>query len=121
MKSSKTKKIFSARLWKYDGPAGWYFVTLPKKLAQEIRKQHQSSEEGWGRLKVRAKIKNTAWDTAIWFDTKAKSYLLPIKAPIRKKESIAENQRISVELFFESLSPKESRWLKMLEKRSKQD
>ena len=46
-------------------------------------------EEGWGRLKATAKIGNSQWETAIWFDTKRKTYLLPLKADIRKKENIA--------------------------------
>ena len=36
--------------------------------------------EGWGRLKATAKIGNSEWATAIWFDTKINTYLLPLKA-----------------------------------------
>ena len=45
-------------------------------------------EEGWGRLKAVAKIVNTQWETAIWFDTKQNTYLLPLKAEIREKEKL---------------------------------
>jgi hypothetical protein len=34
-------------------------------------------------------IGGSSWNTSIWFDTKADSYLLPIKVAIRKKESLA--------------------------------
>ena len=39
-------------------------------------------------MKVTAKIGGSEWKTSIWFDTKNDTYLLPIKAEIRKKEKI---------------------------------
>ncbi|MBK7844180.1 MAG: DUF1905 domain-containing protein [Bdellovibrionales bacterium] len=47
-----------------------------------------SLEEGWGRLKATESIGKTHWQTAIWHDSKFKSYLLPIKSAVRKDESI---------------------------------
>ena len=57
-------------------------------MAKEIREHFKQEEAGWGRLKVTASIGNTEWKTAIWFDTKRKTYLLPLKADIRKKERL---------------------------------
>lgn len=85
---------FSGLLWKYDGPAGWCFVTLTKSLSSEIRKTHQTSEEGWGRLKTLVTIGDTNWMTSIWFDTKHEAYLLPIKLSVRKKEKLAIGESI---------------------------
>jgi hypothetical protein len=90
---------FSATVWKYQGNAGWYFVSLPKELSKEIRDFLKNEEEGWGRLKATARIGNTEWQTAIWFDTKADTYLLPLKAEARKKEKIEEGQMISVVIY----------------------
>ena len=53
-------------------------------------------EEGWGRLKAIAKLGNSQWETAIWFDTKHKTYLLPLKAEIRKKEKIVTNKDVKI-------------------------
>ena len=86
--NGKIKYEFSATTWQHSSPAGWYFVSLPKNISDEIRENLKWQEEGWGRLKVTAKIGNSKWDTAIWFDTKHKTYLLPLKAEIRKKENI---------------------------------
>lgn len=80
---------FSARLWKYDGAAGWCFVTLPKGAARRIRRRYQDNEEGWGRLRVTVTVGATTWSTSIWYDTKAASYLLPIKATARRAERLA--------------------------------
>lgn len=69
---------------------------MPKALAARIRKKHDAAEEGWGRLKVTAHIGRSKWDTAIWFDRKAGSYLLPLKAAIRKGESLKEKDTVKV-------------------------
>lgn len=92
------KYTFRARIWRYKGKAAWYFVTLPKPLSKKIRLNFGTSEEGWGRLKTSAKIGQTQWKTAIWFDTKAGSYLLPLKAFIRKSEALKLNKMVKVTL-----------------------
>lgn len=89
-------KNFYAPLWQYSGKGAWFFVTLPLELSQEIRANFKGDEEGWGRLKVKANIGSSSWDTAIWFDTKHEGYLLPVKKEIRKKEGLVEGQMISV-------------------------
>ena len=43
-----------------------------------------------------AKIGNTQWETAIWFDTKLDTYLLPLKAEIRKKEKIETEKEVEI-------------------------
>ena len=83
---NKLKYEFDSKLWQYPGKGGWCFVLLPNEIAKEIRDNLKSEEEGWGRLKVIAKIGTAEWKTSIWFDTKMDTYLLPIKAEIRKKE-----------------------------------
>jgi len=87
---------FSAKIWRYAGPAGWYFVSLPTDLSLEIRQHLGWQEEGWGRLKAAAKIGRSEWKTAIWFDTKLNTYVLPIKADIRKKEKLEAEMEIKV-------------------------
>lgn len=98
-KAKLKKYSFKGKVWKYKGPAGWYFVTLPKNLSKTIRQKHGLSEEGWGRLKAQASIKSSQWETAIWFDSKAMSYLLPVKAAVRKTAKIADGSSISVTLY----------------------
>ncbi len=87
---------FKAAPWRYAGAGGWYFVSLPVKMAKEIREALRHEEEGWGRLKATACIGNSEWKTAIWFDTKSNTYLLPLKAEIRKKENLIEGKMVKV-------------------------
>lgn len=93
---NKVKYQFSAKPWEYSGKGAWIFVTLPQKMSQEIREVFFQNEEGWGRLKVTAKISETEWQTAIWFDSKQKTYLLPLKAEIRKKEKIELGKNVEL-------------------------
>lgn len=85
--------------WLFNGSSGWVFISLPKKLASEIRKYFKMEEEGWGRLKVIAKIGNSEWRTAIWFDTKLNTYLLPLKSAIRKEESIEIENEVLITIW----------------------
>lgn len=85
---------FSAQVWQHPSPGGWHFVTLPAVMSEEIRKNLQWQEEGWGRLKAVAKTGSSEWETAIWYDTAHQAYLLPIKASVRKKEVIVAGSMV---------------------------
>lgn len=95
----KIQYQFSSTLWQYAGKGAWYFVSLPEKLSEEIRENFKSEEEGWGRLRAMAKIGDAEWQTAIWFDAKRNTYLLPIKADIRKKEKLVSGKTIAVRVY----------------------
>jgi hypothetical protein len=95
----KIKYQFSADLWKDKAEGGWYFVTLPQDYSDEIRNELQWQEEGWGRMKASAEINELNWDTSIWFDTKSKRYILPVKAVIRKKLSLKDGDKLEISVF----------------------
>ncbi|MFT3793898.1 DUF1905 domain-containing protein [Flavobacterium sp.] len=93
----KIKYEFTAEIWKHG--FGWYFVSLPIVMSAEIRQHLRWQEEGWGRLKATAQIGTTQWQTAIWFDTKNSTYLLALKADIRKKEKLEMGQNSNVTIW----------------------
>jgi len=90
---------FAAPLWQFAGAGGWHFVSLPKKMSKEIRKLLRSEEQGWGRLPATARIGESEWKTAIWFDTKQDTYLLPVKGDVRKAEGLGAGDRIKTTLW----------------------
>ena len=93
------KYEFSARTYQYSSSeemCGWTFVSLPKELSTEIREKFKYLEEGWGRMKVTAKLGSSEWQTAIWFDTKQATYLLPLKAKIRKQEKVVLGEAVKI-------------------------
>lgn len=99
MENIGIKYEFSTKVYQYTSSpdmSGWTFVSLPKEMSIEIRNNLKKSEEGWGRMKITAKIGNTKWQTAIWFDTKQNTYLLPLKAEIRKKENIVPDKYVKL-------------------------
>jgi len=100
---------FTAAVWRYESKGGWYFVSLPEEDSARIREMFKSQEQGWGRLKVEARFGLTGstslptspfqlptFKTAIWFDTKRNTYLLPIKAEIRNVAGIEEGDEVDV-------------------------
>ena len=95
---AKIKYTFSGKLWRYAGQAGWYFISLPNEISKEIRENLKWQEEGWGRMKATVTIEKEEWRTAIWFDKKLNTYLLPIKADIRKKLKLETGQMLVVNI-----------------------
>ncbi len=95
---AKIRYHFTAQLWQDTSSGSWVFVSLPNDISKEIREHLQWQEEGWGRMKATAIIGELEWETAIWFDRKRKTYLLPIKAIIRKKASLVVNEKIDIHL-----------------------
>jgi len=90
---------FSGKLWLSAGPGGWTFITLPAGCADQIR-FHTGRQTGraWGMIKVRAGIGSSTWDTTIWPDKASGSFLLPVKAAVRKKEGLAAGDSTDVVL-----------------------
>jgi hypothetical protein len=50
-------------------------------------------------MKAFAQIGELIWETAIWFDTKMDTYVLPIKAEIRRKVNLHLNQSIEMKIW----------------------
>ena len=96
------KYEFSAKAYQYsssEAMCGWTIVSLPKALSVEIRACFKHLEEGWGRMKVTAVLGDSEWQTAIWFDTKQDTYLLPLKAKIKKRENIKLGEDVQISLW----------------------
>ena len=75
--------------------AGWHFVGVPKKESEEIKKGSKV-KAGFGSVPVIVTIGKTNWKTSIFPDKRSGTYLLPIKAGVRKKESIFSEDTISL-------------------------
>lgn len=99
MNSTIPHYSFQSAIWKYKGKGAWYFCSLSKEMSAEIRLLNKKLEQGWGRLKTKAMIGKTTWDTAIWYDTKQEAYLLPIKAEVRRKEKLESGKEIEINIW----------------------
>lgn len=94
------KKVFkfSAKVWLWPGDAPWHFVTLPKKLSEEIDFYFGHIKGGWGSIRDSVTLGKTLWKTSIFPDKKIGSYILPLKIEVRKKESLREGDDIKLSL-----------------------
>lgn len=75
------------KIWLYPGKAGWYFVTIRKEDADEIKKEWMWPRKGFGSIPVRVTIGKTTWKTSI-FPEKKGTYLLPLKKQVRDAEGL---------------------------------
>jgi hypothetical protein len=91
-------------LWRYPGPAGWFFVTVEPKLAAHIRELETKQKVGWGYVKAKVTLGKSTWETTL-FPSKEYGYLVAIKAAIRKKEKVAAGDMLVLTLDLESIEP----------------
>jgi len=88
---------FTAPLWMWNGKGAWYFITLPEDYSGIIKLA--VPRRGWGSVRVKAQIGESAWNTSIFPDTKRNAYLLPVKADIRKAENLSQGDDVTVTLW----------------------
>lgn len=90
---------FDAALWLWDARAdSWTFVSLPTELADEILDLAGPVARGFGSVRVAVAIGGTAWRTSIFPDSKARTYVLPIKKAVRTAEHLAAGDTAHVRL-----------------------
>lgn len=83
-----------SKVWPYPGMAAWRFLTVPKKDSEAIKKRYGAQARGWGSLPVAVKIGKTEWNTSIFPDKKSGTYLLPLKAAVRRAEGIDDGDSV---------------------------
>lgn len=88
---------FRAKIWIYSGIGGWHFATLPLSAARKVR-EAAPIRRGFGSVRVKVRIGKAQWATSVFPDRAAKSYLLPIKASVRKAEKLEAGKTVQIEL-----------------------
>ena len=89
--------VVTSRLWLWQGTSGsWHFLTIPPEESVEIRLESAASgiRRGFGSVRVRASIGDVAWTTSV-FPQKDGSYVLPVKAAVRRDCAIAAGDTVS--------------------------
>lgn len=87
---------FNGTIWFWKGPAPWYFVTVPEEQCRDLKAISGIVTYGWGMIPVHARIGDSAWTTSLW--PKAGRYIVPIKASVRKAETLEEGDDVAVQL-----------------------
>lgn len=89
------------KVWRYPGKGGWHFANLSLKQSRDIKELFGGDARGWGSLPVTVRIGATEWRTSIFPDRKSRTYLLAIKADVRRKERIAADSAINATIWIE--------------------
>ena len=88
---------FEAPVWKWSGGAtSWHFITLPFDVTDEIDELCSESKRGFGSVRVRATIGSTSFTTSVFPSNEQKSFVLPVKAAVRKAEGLVEGDQVTV-------------------------
>jgi len=87
---------FTGEIWRYSGKGAWHFVTLPQDVADGIRFFRPT--RGFMPVAVRAQIGDISWKTSVFPDSKSGSFLLAVKADVRKALEIGHGDAVQVKL-----------------------
>ena len=91
---------FEAAVWIWNGGSGtsWHFLTLPFDVTDEIDDITTGKQGGFGSVRVTATIGRTSFTTSVFPSKEQKSFILPVKASVRKAEHLAAGTMCVVSL-----------------------
>lgn len=86
----------SGEIWFWQGPAPWYFVTVPEDESLNLEAVSSGLTYGWGMIPVTAQIGQTTWQTSLF--PKDGRYVVPVKAAVRGAERLELGDVVLVRL-----------------------
>lgn len=89
---------FTAPLWRYEGDAAWYFLTVPADVSEDVRELTAGRRRGFGSVRVRATVGATTWTTSVFPDSRRGAFLLPVKKAVRTAEGLDDGEPVTVAL-----------------------
>ena len=93
---------FDAELWVWEARRddSWVFVTLPADVSAEIRDRTGGTRRGFGSVRVQVVVGGSSWRTSVFPDSASGCYVLPLKRPVRRAESldVGDVATVSVEV-----------------------
>jgi len=87
---------FSGKIIFWRGPAPWFFVKVPAKNSRAIKAISNVVTYGWGVIPVHVRIGETEFTTSLF--PKDGRYLVPVKASVRKAESLEKGDKVTLQL-----------------------
>lgn len=87
---------FTAETWLHSSGT-WVFISVPQDESEEI---HDLAPHvgGFGSVRVGVQIGDSSWKTSVFPQSSSGCFVLPIKKPIRKAESIEVGDQVNIEL-----------------------
>ena len=87
---------FRGEIIHWRGPSPFHFVAVPEEPSAAIEAVASMVTYGWGVIPVQARIGRTSFTTSLF--PKGDSYLVPIKAAVRRAEELALGDEVTVAL-----------------------
>lgn len=87
---------FEAEVIYWRGPSPFFYAPAPPHIADEIRRAAKFVTYGWGMIPVVARIGGVAFETSLF--PKDATYLLPLKAAVRRKTEVTAGDTVSIEM-----------------------
>lgn len=87
-------------MWRWESRTsdGWFFVSLPESVADDIEAEFGHRAAGFGSLRVDVTVGSSRWQTSIFPDSKRATDVLPLKKAVRTKEGLGPGSTASVAL-----------------------
>ncbi len=93
----------------WRGPSPFFYAPTPPDCAAEVRRVSKAVTYGWGMVPVEARIGAVVFKTSLF--PKDETYLLPLKAEVRRKADITAGDLIAVDMIIQApASPPRGRW-----------
>jgi hypothetical protein len=87
---------FAGRVIEWRGPSPYYFVPVPTEESADIREVAAMATYGWGVIPVEARVGETTFETSLF--PKDGGYLLPLKDAVRRPNSLAAGDDVTVRM-----------------------
>ena len=94
---------FDAEIIHWRGPSPFFFAPAPADQVEALRQAARLATYGWGVVPVEAAIGGVTFRTSLF--PKDGTYLVPIKAEVRRKTNLTAGDTISVELTIRPTQP----------------
>ena len=88
---------FEAELWRWEGDAPWFFLTLPGEISDDVRAR-AGARRGFGSVRVQVTVGGSTWSTSVFPDSTRGAYVLPVKKSVRVSERIEPGDVVTVAL-----------------------
>ncbi len=91
-----TRFEFEAELWRWEARTdSWVFAALPEDVSDEIA-ELPLPPAGFGSVKVEVTLGAQRWSTSVFPDAQRKTFVVPIKAAVRRAEGVDVGDRVRI-------------------------
>ena len=92
---------FRAEVWRWKG-GNWFFASLPAEVSEDIKAFAGEARRGFGSVRVEVRLGGSHWRTSVFPSKELGTFILPVKAAVRKAEGIGEGDEVAISMEVET-------------------